>query len=69
MKYFFLLTFLLLSLAGFSQEQTEMADALRQDGKFWVVVVCVCVILFGLLAWVFMLDRKIAKLEKEQLNK
>lgn len=47
-------------------DQPEMADALRQDGKFWVVVVCLLIILLGLLAWIFMLDRKISQLEKDK---
>lgn len=43
----------------------EMADAFRADGKIYVVVAVVLVILAGLLTYIVLLDRKISKLEKE----
>lgn len=42
----------------------EMADRLRADGKIWVVVAIILVVLAGFLTYVVMLDRKIGKLEK-----
>lgn len=42
----------------------EMADALRDNGKIYVVLAVVLTILIGLLAYLFRLDRKISKLEQ-----
>lgn len=42
----------------------EMADKLRDNGKIYVVVVIIAIILIGLLGYLISLDRKISKLEK-----
>ena len=47
------------------QEGIEMADAFRADGKIYVVVAVLSVITIGLIAYIFSLDRKISKIEKE----
>lgn len=64
---------LMLALASLSgsfslkaQQQAEMADAMRTDGKIYVVVAVCLTILFGLLVYVFSLDRKISRMEKEK---
>ena len=68
MKKIFLFTFFLLnSVLAFSQE-VEMADQLRSSGKIYVVVGVVLVILIGLLLFLFLIDRKVGKIEK-QINK
>ena len=69
MKRVLLLFSLVLPLSLLSQEQPEMADALRQDGKFWVVVVCLSIILLGILSYLILLDRKVTKMEKEHFKK
>jgi len=46
-------------------DQPEMADALRQDGKIYVVVLVLVIILSGLLLYLVRLDRKVSRLEKE----
>ena len=43
----------------------EMADALRQSGKIYVVVAVIAVVLTGLLIYLISLDRKIGRLERE----
>ena len=43
----------------------EMADKFRADGKIYVVVVVVVMILLGLIWYVARLDRKISKLEQK----
>lgn len=58
---------LMLSFAANAQE-TEMADKFREDGKIYVVVTVFAIILTGLFVYVFLLDRKIGKLEKEEKN-
>jgi K+-transporting ATPase A subunit len=46
-------------------DQPEMADALRQNGKIYVVVAVIAVVLAGLLFFLISLDRKLTRLEKE----
>lgn len=52
-------------LAQAPEAGPEMADALRQDGKIYVVVAVIVVILVGLLAYLVSIDRKVSRLEKE----
>ena len=60
------LFFLVNSVSVFAQDSgIEMADALRSNGKIYVVVVCIVIILFGLLGYLFALDRRLKKLEKK----
>ena len=46
-------------------QNVEMADAFRADGKIYVVVAVVSVVVIGLIAYLFSLDKKVSKLEKE----
>ena len=43
----------------------EMADAFRADGKIYVVVAVVLIVLLSLVGYLVSLDRKISRLEKE----
>jgi hypothetical protein len=47
-------------------EKAEMADSMRSNGKIYVVVAVLLVILAGLIFYLVGLDRKISKLEKEK---
>lgn len=42
----------------------ENADMMRSNGKIYVVVAVCLTILLGLFGYVFLIDRKISKLEK-----
>lgn len=53
------------ALAQTPEAGPEMADALRQDGKIYVVVAVIVVILVGVLAYLVSIDRKVSRLEKE----
>ena len=58
---------LFVSAKSFAQAQTvEMADTMRSNGKIYIVVAVCLTILVGLFIYVFSLDRKISKIEKEQ---
>ncbi|GAB3286339.1 CcmD family protein [Hymenobacter tenuis] len=46
-------------------DEVEMADTLRQNGKIYVVVAVIAVVLAGLLFFLISLDRKLARLERE----
>jgi hypothetical protein len=48
-----------------SAKQVEMADGMRADGKIYVVVAIILVILFGLFTCLFLLDRKLNKMDQQ----
>jgi hypothetical protein len=68
-RNFALLLMVLCSGSLFAQDavatNVEMADGLRSSGKIYVVVAVVLIILFGLLAYLIKIDRKVSKIEKE----
>ncbi len=43
--------------------QIEMADAFRADGKIYVVVAVVAIILTGIIFYLFRIEQKVKKLE------
>lgn len=57
-----LLFFTISSFGGQSQE-VPMADGMRAEGKIYVVVAIVLLILSGLIGYLFFLDKKVSKLE------
>jgi CcmD family protein len=58
------LILMLMSAQTFAQE-VEMADAMRANGKIFVVVGIILIVLIGLIAYLLLLDRKISRLERE----
>ena len=76
MRKFLTILFLTISLSLGAQEkkeitqedykntQVEMADQFRSDGKIYVVVAVMTIILVGLLSYAFIIDRKVSKIEK-----
>lgn len=50
-------------------QSIEMADTLRSEGKIYVVVAIVLVIFAGLIGYLFLLDRKITRIEKKLPSK
>lgn len=46
-------------------EKIEMADLMRSNGKIYVVVAVLGIILLGVLLYLIRLDTKISKIEKE----
>ncbi|MBS1952280.1 MAG: CcmD family protein [Bacteroidetes bacterium] len=55
---------MLLSPALLAQD-VQMADTLRSEGKIYVLVAIIVVILVGLITFLFFTDRKISRLEKQ----
>mgnify|MGYP000141484738 CR=1 FL=1 len=45
-------------------EDVEMADAFRADGKIYVVIAVIGVVLAGVLFYLFKLDKKITDIEQ-----
>jgi CcmD family protein len=60
--YFLLLTFL--PLIAFSQNDVEMADTFRSEGKIYIVIAIIAVIFIGLIIYLVSIDRKLKKLEE-----
>lgn len=50
----------------FAQEKVEMADGMRSNGKIYVVVVVIAIVLIGLFLFLANIDRKLTRLEKER---
>jgi len=65
-KLFLICLFMLMSTISWAKDKVEMADVMRRDGKIYTVVAVCLTILIGLFIYVFLIDRKINKLEKEQ---
>ncbi|MEO6584272.1 MAG: CcmD family protein [Ferruginibacter sp.] len=64
-KYFLaIISSLFTCLSSFAQDKPEMADAMRSNGKIYVVVTVCLIILTGLFLYVWRLDRKISNMEK-----
>ncbi|HMG68876.1 MAG TPA: hypothetical protein VK588_14355 [Chitinophagaceae bacterium] len=56
----------LLCQAQTGDDKAEMADLMRSNGRIYVVVAVVVLILIGLILYIVRLDRKISKMEKEK---
>ncbi|MGN6438410.1 MAG: CcmD family protein [Agriterribacter sp.] len=65
-KAFLFLAFLITTLSLNAQQTVEMADGMRSNGKIYVVVTVLAVILAGLFIFLINIDRKISRLEKEK---
>jgi len=46
--------------------KVDMADTMRSNGRIYVVVAVVVVILLGLILYLIRLDRKISRMERER---
>ena len=67
---FMLALFVLTTLNVFAQtSDVEMADALRSNGKIYIVVICILIILLGLLTYLFVIDKRLKMLEKKSSSK
>lgn len=51
--------------SDYTNDEIEMADLMRSEGKIYVVVAVVVTILAGLILYLFITERKLKRLEKE----
>jgi K+-transporting ATPase A subunit len=60
-----ILSLMLMTFSYMAQAQStvEMADTMRADGKIYVVVGIIMIVLLGLVAYLMVLDKKVKKLE------
>jgi len=61
----FMLSFSLISLAQ-NSNGVDMASELRESGKIYVVVMVIAVIFIGLAIYLFSIDNRLKKIEKQK---
>ncbi len=71
LRFLFFVCFTLGLLSGYAQDSTQhekpqMADLMRSNGKIYVVVTVLLIILTGIFIYLFQLDRKISRMEKNK---
>jgi uncharacterized integral membrane protein len=49
---------------SFAQDKVEMADQMRSNGKIYVIVGIILIVLSGLIVYLFVMDRKVKRLER-----
>ncbi|HZY83029.1 MAG TPA: CcmD family protein [Cyclobacteriaceae bacterium] len=59
-----LILFLITALT-YQQQQPEMADVMRSNGKIYVVVGVILIVLIGLFIYLFLIEKKVKKLEQK----
>ena len=60
-----LLVMILSTLQLFAQDQVEMADIMRSNGKIYVVVAVAATVMAGLIIYLISIDRKVSSIEKK----
>jgi CcmD family protein len=67
-KMLLVITFILSYITVFAQDSSspEMANVFRTSGKIYVVVAIVVIIFVGLAIYLFSIDRRLKKIEKEK---
>jgi CcmD family protein len=70
---FLFLAAFLLSLSSFAQAVNpsgpQMADAFREEGKIYIVITVISIIFICLAVYLFSIDRKLNRIEKELKEK
>ena len=57
--------FLLPFLTSAQSAGPEMADDMRSNGKIYIVLACVLLVLSGMIAFLLMMENRLSRLEKE----
>lgn len=67
-KILFLALLLSAYVSAFGQQnqQVEMADVMRSSGKIYVVIAVIVIVFAGLAIYLFSIDRRLKKIEKEK---
>jgi hypothetical protein len=68
-KTYLLTAFLILVFTSSFAQEVEMADGMRAEGKIYVIVAIVLIVLVGLIGYLFLLDRKISRVEASLKSK
>ena len=54
--------------SDYNNQEVEMADQFRKEGKIYVLTGVICLILGGIVVYLVVIDKKVSRLEKE-INK
>jgi hypothetical protein len=70
-RFLFFVCFALCMLSGHSQDSTQhekpqMAELMRSNGKIYVVVTVLLIILAGIFIYLIQLDRRMSRMEKNK---
>lgn len=72
-NYFLVLLFCLITALGFSQEAAnndpQMADAFRANGKIYVVIVVMAMVFISAVIYLIVIERRLKKLENKANTK
>lgn len=69
-KFSVTILMLVLSLQLFAQNgSSSISDSIYASGKIYVVVACIVLILLGLLAFLFTIEKRLKKLEQKSVAK
>jgi len=68
-KIISLLFFFIAFAANAQNDGPEMADALRENGKIYVVITVIGIVFVALVIFLILLERKLKKLEDKMNNK
>lgn len=60
-----LIVILMCTGVSMAQSEVEMADVMRSNGKIYVVVAVVGIVLLGLIAYLISIDKQVKRLEEE----
>lgn len=66
MKKILAATFCLFLTLNALAQPVEMADVLRSSGKIYVVVGTIAIIFVGLAFYLFLLDKRLSKIERQK---
>jgi CcmD family protein len=66
MKKFVSLMLMLLCFVAAKAQAVEMADEMRSSGKIYVVIGTIVIVFAGLAVYLFSIDRRLKKIEKEK---
>ena len=57
-----------LTEGDYNNKSVDMADKFREDGKIYVVVGVLAIILTGMILYIFFIDRRLQQMEKLENN-
>ena len=63
-----LLLFFTIQSQAQSTDTVEMADVLRNSGKIYVVVAVMSIVFMGVFFYLFSIDQRLKKIEKDQMG-
>ena len=64
-KLALLVVTVLIPMTSQAQQEVEMADVMRSNGKIYVIVGIILIVLTGLFVYLFTVDRKLSKIERD----